>query len=75
MEYSLPGLEPAKVHVSVDEPEAIEWAIDKRMRLVEIRLTPTGHVAVMERFEDAHDPDGFPLILGHRINGNEIYLR
>lgn len=67
--------DPMKVQVSINDSCAIEWALDRRMRLVEVRATSAGHVAVMEKFEDAHDPGGFPLIPDGHINGHRVHLR
>lgn len=67
--------EPTKVQVSVRDTAAIEWAVERKMRLVEVRPTPAGHLAVMERFDDWNEPNGFPRIAGEQVDAGELYLR
>jgi RimJ/RimL family protein N-acetyltransferase len=70
---SLP--EPTKVQVAVEDHDAIEWAISRGMRLLELRSTPAGHFVVLEKFDDAAPEDGFPLIAGGRLTGDGFHLR
>ncbi|WP_226358191.1 GNAT family N-acetyltransferase [Pseudonocardia sp. ICBG601] len=49
--------------------------MERKMRLVEVRPTPAGHLAVMERFDDWNEPDGFPRIAGEQVVAGELYLR
>lgn len=67
--------EPTKVQVSAEDHDAIEWAISRGMRLLELRSTPAGHFVVLEKFDDAATEDGFPLIPGGRITGDGFHLR
>jgi RimJ/RimL family protein N-acetyltransferase len=75
VEHTVSAPEPTKVQVSVSDSAAIEWAVARRMRLVEVRQTTSGHLAVMEKFDDWDAPDGFPLIKDGRIDAGDVYLR
>lgn len=75
MERSVTTPEPTKVQVAVNDTSAIEWAVARHMSLVEVRHTSAGYLAVMEKFDDWDEPDGFPLVEDGRVDAGDVYLR